>query len=418
MRILYITFDNPATENIIGGMNDDKLAGLPALYYPFKKLLERGHTIDLLLFSPDKHKYFVESEHFKKENFFHVALPDNNGIKGKLAFIRTVREETRKLLKASKYDFVYGLAEGAILGVMEAHKMKIPCGYRQFGIYNDFEKSVRKRKTLIGKHITAFLRHTYVYLAMRAKMDFLLMTNDGSHPEALYDMLKIKKKYRYYFWRSGINMPKERPEPVSDESKAYPDSFDENAIVQISRFSPEKRQPRSATILGIMHKRGYKLHLHYVGDDSSADVKNAIIAEAEKWGVSDYVHFEGRQPQASVWSYARNSLACLMPNESGLVNVFYENLAQGAAVVAAKTSTLDEYIVNWKNGFQFATEEEAADYLEKLLADEQAYWQLRNNAYITATEKVISIDKRFGMEVDLIEDVANGRSIEKYPERL
>ena len=42
MNILYITFDNPATENIISGMRDENLAGLPALYYPFKMLLDRG----------------------------------------------------------------------------------------------------------------------------------------------------------------------------------------------------------------------------------------------------------------------------------------------------------------------------------------------------------------------------------------
>lgn len=409
MRILYIAFDNPATENIIGGMNDDTLAGLPALYYPFKLLLERGHSVDLLLFSPDKDKHFVESEHFKKENFFHVALPSDSGIKGKLNFIKTVSGETKRRLKTRKYDFVYGLAEGAILGVMEAQKMKIPCGYRQFGIYNDFEKSVRKRKTLIGKRITAFMRHTYVYLAMRAKMDFLLTTNDGSHQDILFDMLKIKKRFKFFFWRSGIKMPKEKPKP---------DALDMESIVQISRFSPEKRQPRSATILGIIHKRGYNLHLHYVGDDSDSAVKNAIISEAEKWGVREYVHFEGRQPQASVWKFARNSLACIMPNESGLVNVFYENLAQGAAVIAAKTSTLDEYIVNGKNGYQFETEEEAADYIEQLINNSELYSKLRENAYITATEKVISIDERFGMEVDLIEDAANRRSMEKYPERL
>lgn len=418
MRILYIALDNPATENIIGGMHDETLAGLPALYYPFKLLLERGHTIDLLLFSPDKHKNFVESEHLKSENFFHVVLPNNGGVKGKIAFIRTIKHETKKLLKSRKYDFVYGLGEGAILGVSEAHKMKIPCGYRQFGIYNDFEKSVRKRKTLIGKHITAFLRHTYVYLAMRAKMDFLLMTNDGSHPEALYDMLKIKKKYRYYFWRSGINMPKECPEPVLDENKAFPDSFDENAIVQISRFSPEKRQPRTATILGILHKRGYKTHLYYVGDDSSTDVKNAIIAEAEKWGVKDYVHFEGRQPQARAWEYSRHALACVISNESGLGNVFYENMAQGSAIVAAKASTLDDYIITGSNGFQFSTEDEAADYIAGMLSDADAYWKIRKNAYDTAHEKFLSIDKRFGMEADLIEDVVGERNMDKYPENL
>ena len=69
MNILYITFDNPATENIISGMRDENLAGLPALYYPFKMLLDRGHTVDLLLLTYQPDRPLVESEHFKREDW-------------------------------------------------------------------------------------------------------------------------------------------------------------------------------------------------------------------------------------------------------------------------------------------------------------------------------------------------------------
>ena len=63
MRILYITMDNPAVETILGGMHDETLSGLPAFYYPFKMLLARGCTIDLLLYSSEP-KTVVESAHF------------------------------------------------------------------------------------------------------------------------------------------------------------------------------------------------------------------------------------------------------------------------------------------------------------------------------------------------------------------
>ena len=70
MRILYIAFNNPATENILSGMHDENLAGLPALYYPFKMLLERGHTIDLLLLSNQADRTLIESELFKRNNYY------------------------------------------------------------------------------------------------------------------------------------------------------------------------------------------------------------------------------------------------------------------------------------------------------------------------------------------------------------
>ena len=418
MRILFIAFNNPATENIVSGMHDENLAGLPALYYPFKMLLERGNTIDLVLLTYHADRTLVESTFFKRENFFPVQLPVDAGVLGKLSLIQTIASATKERLEARKYDFVYGLGEGAIIGVIEAHKQGVPCAYRQFGIYNEFEHGVRARKTVLGKRIESFLHHTYAYIPMRAKMAFLLNTNDGSHQDLLFDMMKIKKHFKYFFWRSGIRMPSERPEIVRDAQKQYPEAFDHTALVQISRYSPEKRQIRSVKILGELHRRGHEMHLYFVGNAFDENAQQTLLAEAEKWGVQAHVHFEGRQPQDRAWMYSRHALACLIPNESGLGNVFYENMAQGSMVVASKASTLDEYIENGKNGFQFVSEEDAADHIEQMLNNEEAYWALRKNAFDTALEKFLSIEKRFGMEADLIEDAASGRSLDAYPEYL
>ena len=332
--------------------------------------------------------------------------------------ISTISNATKQRLNERRYNFVYGLGEGAIIGVIKAQKCGVPCAYRQFGIYNDFEHGVRARKTFLGKRIESILHHTYAYIPMRTKMTFLLNTNDGSHQDLLFDMMKIKKHFKYFFWRSGIRIPTERPEIVLDDEKKYPDSFDPSALVQVSRYSLEKHQIRSVKILGELHRCGINMNLYFVGNAFDENAQHTLLVEAEKWGVQSYVHFEGQQPQDRAWMYSRHALACLMPNESGLVNVFYENLAQGNVIVAAKTSTLDEYIRNGENGFQFETEKEAADDIKKLLSDKANYWRLRNNAYKTAQEKVLSIEKRFGMEVDLIEDVASGRSIDTYPERI
>lgn len=418
MNILYITFDNPATENIISGMRDENLAGLPALYYPFKMLLDRGHTVDLLLLTYQTERPMEESKYFKRDNYFPVRLPDDSGMFGKLRMIRAIVSAVKEQLKKRDYDFVYGLAEGAIIGVIEAQKRGIPCAYRQFGTYNDFEHGVRAKKTVLGKRIESFLHHTYAYIPMRAKMAFLLNTNDGSHQDLLFDMMKIKKHFKYFFWRSGIHMPAEQPAIVQDTDKQYPEAFDPTALVQISRYSYEKRQIRSVKILGELHRRGYEMHLYFVGNAFDENAQQTLLAEAEKWGVQDFIHFEGRQPQDRAWMYSRHALACLIPNESGLGNVFYENMAQGSMVVASRASTLDEYIENGKNGFQFASEADAADQIVQMLNNEEAYWALRKNAFETAQDKFLSIEKRFGMEVDLIEDTANGRSLDAYPEYL
>ena len=74
--------DNPAVETILGGMHDETLSGLPAFYYPFKMLLARGCTIDLLLYSSEP-KTVVESAHFRRENLIQIR-PRHRGALGTL----------------------------------------------------------------------------------------------------------------------------------------------------------------------------------------------------------------------------------------------------------------------------------------------------------------------------------------------
>ena len=130
MRILYIAADNPAVDTILNGMDDSTLSGLPAFYYPFKMLLERGCTIDLLLYTVEE-RDVIESAHFKKENLIQIH-PRKSILPGTVDFFLQMSGAAQKLLKARHYDFVYGMSEGAHLAVREAAKRGIPCGLRQY----------------------------------------------------------------------------------------------------------------------------------------------------------------------------------------------------------------------------------------------------------------------------------------------
>ena len=120
MRILYIAADNPAVDTILGGMHTETLGGLPAFYFPFKMLLDRGHTIDLLLYTPDE-KTVVESEYFKAENLIQLH-PKNGVFPDTVEYALQLSGTVRRLLRERQYDFVYGMSEGAHLAVREAAK--------------------------------------------------------------------------------------------------------------------------------------------------------------------------------------------------------------------------------------------------------------------------------------------------------
>lgn len=414
MRILYIAMDNPAVDTILGGMNDEALAGLPAFYYPFKILLEKGHTIDLMLISNREHEV-VESEYFKKENFFQVRMK-HSGALGTLELPLLLRRETRKHLKAQHYDFVYGMAEGSHVGVRTAAKMGVPCALRQYGA-QEMANVLEPMKKGLRRWIKALKDYTYITLSMISRKSFLLATNDGSRVDELYDILGIeKKKFDFYFWRSAVEIPKEQPAVDTAKTDNYPETYGPLCLSHIGRIADVKRQDRSAKILGELHKRGYKFHLYFIGTIDSQAMYDATLKVAEEYGITDYLHFEGGKNQTECRKYARNSLATVLPGEWNRVNIFYEVMGEGSVVLTNNNHSIDEFIDDGVNCLVYDTEAEAAGKIIALLNNSELQKTIRENAHKTAIDKFMTVEKRFGMEAQLVIDTAESKDTSNYPE--
>ncbi len=414
MRILYIAMDNPAVDTILGGMHDETLAGLPAFYYPFKMLLEKGNTIDLLLLSNQEHEV-VESEHFGKENFFQIRMK-HSGALGTLEMPLLLMRQTRKRLKAQHYDFVYGMAEGTHMGVAAAAKMGIPCALRQFGT-QEMANVLEPIKKGYRRWVKSLKDYTYITLSMISRKSFLLATNDGSRADELYDILGIKKKkFEFHFWRSAVAIPQEQPVVDLTKTDHYPETYGPMCLSHIGRIADVKRQDRSVKILGELHKRGYKFHLYFLGTIDSQAMYDATMKVAEEYGVTDYLHFEGGKSQTECRQYARNSFATLLPGEWNRVNIFYEVMGEGSVVLTNNNHSIDEFIDDGNNCLVYDTEAEAAEKLIALMNDPAKIAQIRANAHQTAIEKFMTLERRFGMEAQLVMDTAEGKETSHYPE--
>lgn len=414
MRILYIAMDNPAVDTILGGMHDETLAGLPAFYFPFKMLLEKGNTIDLMLISNREHEV-VESKHFKKENFFQIRMK-HNGILGTFELPLLIMRETRKRLKAQHYDFVYGMAEGTHMGVRTAAKMGVPCALRQFGT-QEMANVLEPMKKGLKRWLKALKDYTYITLSMISKKSFLLATNDGSRADELYDILGIKKKkFDFHFWRSAVAIPKEQPDVDTAKTDNYPETYGPMCLSHIGRVVPVKRQDRSVRILGELHKRGYKFHLYFIGEVEGDEMISATMKAAEEYGVTEYLHFEGAKNQTECRKYARNSFATLLPGEWNRVNIFYEVMGEGSVVVTNNNHSIDEFIDDGVNCLVYDTEAEAAEKLIALMNNPVQQAEIRANAHKTAIDKFMTLERRFGMEAQLVMDTAAGKDTSNYPE--
>lgn len=416
MRILYIAADNPAVDTILDGMRTDKLGGLPAFYYPFKMLLERGHIIDILLYTKNK-KTVVESENFKAENLIQLH-PENGVLPNSIEYALQLSRAASKLMKERHYDFVYGMSEGSHLAVCEAARRNIPCGLRQFGT-QEMANVLEPIHSILIRRIISLKNYTYITLSMKSKKSFLLATNDGSRADELYDILGVKKKlFSFFFWRSGVYIPETQPYVDFEQQGKYPQSYNPMALSMISRIADVKRQDRAARILGELHKRGYPFHLYLVGTDDSKKMHDAVISVAEKYNVVSYLHFEGGKSQNVCRQYARNSFATLLPCEWNRVNIFYEVMGEGSLVVTNDNHSIDEFVDSDINCLLYEEDNyaQAAEKIINLMDNPQKIKAIRAAAYLTAREKFMSLEKRFGMEVQLVEDAAARQDLSNYPE--
>ena len=415
MRILYIAVDNPAVDTILGGMHTETLGGLPAFYFPFKMLLERGHTIDLLLYTPDK-KAVVESEHFKAENLIQI-YPRHDGIAETLEYPMLIAKAARKQLQSRKYDFVYGMTEGAYTALKEAVKLGIPCGQRIFGT-RLMTPNLEKRHGFAARWAFAFKEHTFNSFSLLSRKNFLLITNDGCRADELHSLLNIQNpKYAFYFWTSGVDIPKQRRIPDTGDEAAYPAAFSPLTLSHIGRIDDMKGQDRSVKIMAELHKRGYPFHLYFIGSNDNPIMYERIMKAAEQYQVADYLHFMGGQSQQTCRQYARNSFATLLPGDWNRVNVFYEAMSEGSVLVTNNNHSLDEFLEPGENCILYDDGDEvgAAEQIIALIRAPEKAERMRNAAYRTAVERFYSLEKRFGMEVQLIEDAANGKDLSGFP---
>ena len=422
MRFLYVTYDNPAVDTILKGMNDEDLWGLPAFYHPLKQLLERGHTIDLMLFSNSMPEV-TESRFFKKENLVHIQL-DYFGPMTSLILPVKMSFAVKRQLKIRHYDFVYGMGEGTDPAVCVASRAGIPCALRQYGVQEMVKRLECVDGTLKRKLFSA-VHYPFITLSLYHKKTFLLATNDGSCADELFRLLQIvKKKYRYFFWRSGVGIPNELPELPLTSNEDYPKAYDPMALSMIGRIDDVKRQDRAVRILGELHKRGVLMKLYIVGDDDegvrSGSMFRKMMATARELGVEDSLILAGKRSQTECRVYSRNSFATLLPCEWNRVNIFYEVMAEGAIVVTNDNHSIDEFIEDGVNCLVYEEDNfaQAAEKIIALMDDPEKIKSIRTAAHNTAKEKFMSLQKRFGMEAQLLEDAAAGKDLVQYPEVL
>lgn len=146
-------------------------------------------------------------------------------------------------------------------------------------------------------------------------------------------------------------------------------------IVSIGRLVPKKGFDVLINACGVLRRRGVPFELRIIG---SGDLRNELLALADRDGISDSVHFTGSVSQGEVVrELAAAEVFALAPvvladgDRDGIPNVLLEAMAVGLPVVASAVSGIPEVVVDGVSG-RLVPEwrpDLLADALTELLAD-------------------------------------------------
>lgn len=194
MKILYVTGMCGPIKDILTGKTENEITNGPGFFYPWYKLVKRGHQVDFVVASNFNSEFDIKVDWFKKENIYaNVYDPYSEAPWYKRGFRRIKRfikllYYTNKAISENDYDFIYCKAFGeGLAGNIVANLRGVPCGMRSMGtmLSYDFDNY-----GVIGTAI----RRPIEFLTFKLKKNFFIMTDDGTKGDFVYEQWQPKKK--------------------------------------------------------------------------------------------------------------------------------------------------------------------------------------------------------------------------------
>lgn len=397
MKILYVTPLVAGFEDILRGKAESR--GLPSFIFPLKELIKRGHTVDIVLVSNYRGPINIKVDWIKNENI--IANINNNMVDGKKT-LRTINKLKslcallrlmKKCLKKKKYDFVYCHGTAALLGNIYANKYRVPCGYRVYGTIQ-LAKSIREK----GIVRTAFLFPVY-FMIFNIKKNYILITDDGTEGDYVYNQFTLKKDFPLYFWLNGI-------EKNINYLKCQLPLPEEKYIFHAARISKPKAQHNDIELLRKLHEEGIGIRLYLAGHIEEPKYKEELDAMIRRYKLEKYVIFLGDINREDLQNYARNAIAVPLLAEFNQGNVIYECMIAGTIVVTYYEKPLTRFISHGENGYFVRDIREAANIIKHLceITDSE-----RDAIKIKASEKIdkllLTWEQRTEKEIVLLESI-------------
>lgn len=397
MKILYIT---PPLygfwECLFEGATE--INGLPSFNKPLRKLIESGHQVDIVILHNTNTlpEFNIKASWLSRDKIKECLFYENKLLLRPFNIIKN-RRIISKILREGKYDFVYGHGSASEIFRTLAHKFGVPFGQRLYGTF--LWDSIDKKGLFKTK-----IKHFIEYKSFKSEKSFLLVTNDGSRGDLVFNTInKGNKPFDFQYWINGVNFPSH----LSDEElEDYKNKLvSKPFIFYVARFDEWKRQERAVRIIKKLNELGHDIHLYLAGppEKNNPWYFEYVMKLVEELGVEKSVTYMGQIDSNTINIMCKLSIASLsLYDVCNLTNVFHEMLAAGSVIVVKNDGVVNDFINDGENGFLVDDEDEAVSIIEDLILDPSIGRTIRQRAVDTSKTKMLSWDQRIEKEIQLI----------------
>lgn len=312
-----------------------------------KELALRGHEVKVLTLSDKGCSYE------QRDVFYMQSLSMGRIYPGARAAVFCDHEYIQRL-EEWKPDVIHSQSEFTTYFYAKkiARKTNAPLIHTYHTVYEDYTHYFSPSETL-GRHTVALLSRKLLKAA-----DMVVAPTEKV--KRLLEGYRVKNDI--CILPTGIDL---KPFwEAAKEKKAFGRRIcDAPILVTVGRVAKEKNLEKILQFLNT--ERGQRYHWLVVGDGPDRQHLEGLVKE---WGMSGRITFTGMVPLNEVAKYYQMGDVFVSASRSETQGLTYvEALASGLPVVAWKDACLENVVENGFNGWQYETEDEFFQALEKLL---------------------------------------------------
>lgn len=299
-------------------------------------------------------------------------------------------------LRHEPADVIYGYE---VHGVLAARLVRLFSAGRKAKSVTRFQ-GTWLTEIMEQKQTARYIANFDHVLALRARSDLIIMTDDGTRGDVALQRLNPAAS-AVRFWVNGTDLPTGVAPREAFRAQLGIDD-DVTILLSVSRLEGWKRVDRGIAIATALQKLGTNFVYIVVGEGGEAEVLRRLAESAD---LGDRVRFAGAVPQREVYNYMNAADIFLsMYDLSNVGNPLLEAIRMQKLVVTLSNGDTGRWIEHFTSGLiynpaGFLPEVVAAD-IDRIISDSEARRKIQDGVSALSQTRLWTWEERMLAEVE------------------